>query len=241
MVRDKNRLGRLSEIWTIDGTHFIKHSKITRESDPQSVSWHEANAGSEPGSVWQPNLRAHGCLCAYKLTALLLVSHWGILQKKENPPWQNIKTARAPSGAVQPLKRREPRGCNTAVLLRARWLFLRVSSLTHHTWVFIYILFLFLCLGNMNSLFSVTDCSDSVPTQLKTNTVYCRVWMSEIRLLDAPTRDEIFVGEIRANWRRVLISVRLVAGVLAKIPYKVERWRSKLSITAKTRNYMSCC
>lgn len=131
----------------------------------------------------------------YKLTDLSLVTQRGFLLKKQNHPPFSLQTA--------PLTLTETwtSSCSTAVLLHARRLVLRVPSLTHRTWVFIYILFLFLCLGNMNSLFSVTDCSDSVPTELKTNTVYCRVWTSETWLLDTIWREiKIFEGRIRANY-----------------------------------------
>lgn len=106
--------------------------------------------------------------------------------------WSYILTADHTStmrGSSWTLEERWTSSCSTAALLHAHRLFLRVPSLTHHTWVFIYILFLFLCLGNMNSLFSVTDCSDSVLTQLKTNTVHCRVWMSKTWLLDTNWRE----------------------------------------------------
>lgn len=137
---------------------------------------------------------------SYKFTAWTLVSQWGFLLKKLNLPTLHcgLQTAPAPWGAVI-TKETWTSGCDTAVLPHARRLFLRILSLTHHTWVFIYILFLFSSLGNVNSLFGVTDCSDSVPTQLKTNTLHCRVWMSETWLLDANWREIKSLGQTKQN------------------------------------------
>lgn len=129
MVRDKNRLGRLSEIWTIDGTNFYKTFN---------------------NNMW---VRPAKCFLTWS-------------QRRQIILCRILKQHQLHQGQYNPSRDVNPVAANTAVFLRARWLFLRVSSLTHHTWVFIYILFLFLCLGNMNSLLSVTDCSDSVPTQL---------------------------------------------------------------------------